>query len=238
MLAALGEWLTAEITEAPRTGTERLDGSAEELDAPIDYGRAVAAEMLADWHDEGADSLMAALEAGGDLTDEALWRLWRLDVGGDTLWCHGYDRGGANNYQMAGDLRITADSCFIVVGEAETLGSGVNDAWILKIEEDCRAGVEKSPEEVTGQAICRLEQNHPNPFGERTLISFQLAQPGRVSLGVYNPAGESVCALIDGWLPPGDHVATWDATQFAPGAYLLRLAVDGAESAVTAVLVK
>jgi hypothetical protein len=164
--------------------------------------------------------------------------LWRLDVGGDTLWCHGYDRGGANNYQMAGDLRITADSCYIVVGEAETLGSGVNDAWILKIEEDCRAGVEKSPEEVTGQAICRLAQNHPNPFGERTLISFQLAQPGRVSLGVYNPAGQSVCTVIDGWLPPGDHVATWDATQFAPGARLLRLAVDGAESAVTAVVVK
>lgn len=77
MLMALGEWLTADISEAPRTGTERLEGPEELVDEAIDYARTVAAEMLADWGDTGADSLMAALEVSGDLTDEALWRLRR-----------------------------------------------------------------------------------------------------------------------------------------------------------------
>lgn len=164
--------------------------------------------------------------------------LWRLDAGGDTLWARGYDRGGVNNYQMAGDIRATSDSCYIVVGEAETFGSSINDAWILKIEEDCRAGVEKTAEGVARQPVCRLSQNHPNPFTDRTRISFQLAKPGRVSLGVYNPVGQLVCTLIDGLLPPGDHLATWNASRFPPGVYFMRLIADEAESAVTTVIVR
>ena len=77
MLTALREWLSAEITEAPRRGSMRLDGPPEALDGPIDLTRSYAAEMIADWHDDGADSLMADLEKNGDLTEEALWRVRR-----------------------------------------------------------------------------------------------------------------------------------------------------------------
>jgi PKD repeat protein len=73
-----------------------------------------------------------------------------------------------------------------------------------------------------------LEQNYPNPFNPRTAIRFQMPEPGRVSLRVYDLAGQVVAQLVDAELPAGHHQVTWDGQDrsgrpVASGAYLYLL---------------
>ncbi|MDZ7269065.1 MAG: lamin tail domain-containing protein [candidate division KSB1 bacterium] len=73
-----------------------------------------------------------------------------------------------------------------------------------------------------------LEQNYPNPFNPETAIRYQLPQPGRVSLAIYNLLGQKVKTLVDGIAPAGSHLTKWDGTndrgQVVPGGvYFYRL---------------
>jgi hypothetical protein len=67
---------------------------------------------------------------------------------------------------------------------------------------------------VTGQAPgkpLRLEQNRPNPFNPRTIISFVLDHDVTdVHLAVYDSRGRLVRSLIDGELSSGAHSVMWD----------------------------
>jgi PKD repeat protein len=73
-----------------------------------------------------------------------------------------------------------------------------------------------------------LQQNHPNPFNNQTVIRFSLAQSGPVSLNMFNLKGERVAALIDKTMTAGEHQVFWDGRSdggigLAGGVYLCRL---------------
>lgn len=73
-----------------------------------------------------------------------------------------------------------------------------------------------------------LEQNVPNPFNPRTLISFETEREGQVSLKIFDLAGRHVQTLVDETLGAGRHLAQWDGTDsegaaVASGTYLLRM---------------
>jgi len=55
-----------------------------------------------------------------------------------------------------------------------------------------------------------LFQNRPNPFSGATTISYQLSGGGRVSLKLYNVAGQLVRVLEDGPRPAGRYALRWD----------------------------
>ncbi|HPF34347.1 MAG TPA: S8 family serine peptidase [Candidatus Krumholzibacteria bacterium] len=76
-------------------------------------------------------------------------------------------------------------------------------------------------------AVTGLAQNSPNPFNPSTEIAFTLAQPGRVSLKVFNLKGELVETLVDGQLTAGAHARTFDARDRASGVYFYRLEAPG-----------
>jgi hypothetical protein len=81
--------------------------------------------------------------------------------------------------------------------------------------------------EETGPAVFRLDQNAPNPFNPVTTITFRLPDSGRVTLTVYNSAGQTVARLIDGFLAAGEHRAVFLGDRFASGVYFYRLAAPG-----------
>ena len=56
----------------------------------------------------------------------------------------------------------------------------------------------------------RLDQNHPNPFNAETTIAFHLARRQRLSLTVFNLAGQAVRTLMAGDFGPGPYRARWD----------------------------
>ncbi|GAB4370427.1 MAG: hypothetical protein Kow0042_12660 [Calditrichia bacterium] len=80
-----------------------------------------------------------------------------------------------------------------------------------------------------------LQQNYPNPFNPSTTISFAIPQPGRVSLIIYNPLGQVVRTLVQGYVQPGNYSVMWDGRdeaqqKVASGIYIynLSLTVSGA----------
>ena len=77
-----------------------------------------------------------------------------------------------------------------------------------------------------------LRQNFPNPFNPRTNIQFVLAEPGQVSLNIYNLKGQLVKTLVSGLYPAGSHSVVWDATDdfglaVSSGVYVYELKVNG-----------
>ncbi len=64
----------------------------------------------------------------------------------------------------------------------------------------------------------------PNPFGGRTVLSFQLARTGNVSMSIVGVDGRTVRNLPDAMYAPGAHTLEWDGRDddgriAAPGVY-------------------
>jgi hypothetical protein len=55
-----------------------------------------------------------------------------------------------------------------------------------------------------------LHQNHPNPFNPTTVIRYELAQPGHVTLRIYDARGALVKDLYEGHRPAGRYEVGWD----------------------------
>lgn len=73
-----------------------------------------------------------------------------------------------------------------------------------------------------------LHQNYPNPFNSSTVIEFSLPVPQEVKVEIYNILGQRVSVLIEGVLPAGNHVLTWDGSgkngrQVESGVYFCRM---------------
>lgn len=73
-----------------------------------------------------------------------------------------------------------------------------------------------------------LNQNFPNPFNPTTTISFSLAAPSAVQLGVYDVGGRLVRTLANGVHDAGAHEIQWDGRNangapVSTGVYLYRL---------------
>jgi|GEM_PF-513919 len=73
-----------------------------------------------------------------------------------------------------------------------------------------------------------LSQNYPNPFNAQTLIEFDVAEKGHVSLEVFNIVGQRVRTLIRDLRPAGSYRVVWDGKDHggipvASGIYFYRL---------------
>jgi len=78
----------------------------------------------------------------------------------------------------------------------------------------------------------RLFQNRPNPFTPATRIGFELAQAGRVELGIHSVDGRLIRVLVDEERAAGFHEVTWDGRdnegkKVAGGVYFYMLAGPG-----------
>jgi hypothetical protein len=73
-----------------------------------------------------------------------------------------------------------------------------------------------------------LSQNYPNPYNLKTRIAYQLPQPGKVSLQVYNIRGQLVRTLVDESKSAGYHTVIWDSRnengmEVSSGIYFYRI---------------
>ncbi|MGD8415389.1 MAG: T9SS type A sorting domain-containing protein, partial [Candidatus Latescibacterota bacterium] len=68
-----------------------------------------------------------------------------------------------------------------------------------------------------------LDQNYPNPFNPSTVIRYQLAQQGGVTLKVFNMLGQEVTTLVDAEQAAGVYEVRFDASDLASGLYLYQL---------------
>jgi hypothetical protein len=68
-----------------------------------------------------------------------------------------------------------------------------------------------------------LYDNYPNPFNPTTNIRFKIANPGFVSLKVYDVFGREVATLVNDNKSAGSYTVKFDAINLASGTYFYRL---------------
>ncbi|MCK4352782.1 carboxypeptidase regulatory-like domain-containing protein [candidate division WOR-3 bacterium] len=83
-------------------------------------------------------------------------------------------------------------------------------------------------EEGSQKFIYRLYQNQPNPFSQKTVISYQLPVVSRVSLKIYDITGRLAKLLVNDTQKPGHYTVNWDGTdtngkKLSSGIYFYRL---------------
>ena len=77
----------------------------------------------------------------------------------------------------------------------------------------------------------KLNQNFPNPFNSGTIISYELPEPAKVDLVIYNSLGEKIRTLVTDTQSADYYTVKWDGyddrqTQAANGIYFYSLWVD------------
>lgn len=70
-----------------------------------------------------------------------------------------------------------------------------------------------------------LHQNNPNPFNSTTSMTYQLPIAAKVTLSIYNVAGQLIETLVDKHQDAGYHSAVWKARNVNSGLYFYRLKV-------------
>jgi hypothetical protein len=83
-----------------------------------------------------------------------------------------------------------------------------------------------------------LQQNYPNPFNPTTAIRFQIADPGLVTLRIYDLLGQEIATLLNEELEPGVYTRNWDASGVTSGVYYYRLQAGNAVESRKMVLVR
>ena len=90
----------------------------------------------------------------------------------------------------------------------------MREVWITDVKEDMNTA---APLDYS------LQQNYPNPFNPTTEIKFSIAQPGLVSLRVYDILGREVATLVNQELNTGNFSVNFNAAGLASGTYIYRM---------------
>ena len=107
--------------------------------------------------------------------------------------------------------------------EFNDLGSGIYPAYDVSII-GARTDIEGSPNKL---ATFTLQQNYPNPFNPVTNIEYTLAKSGMVELSVFNLQGQLIDKLVNNRKKAGNHLISFDGTNYSSGIYFYRLKIDG-----------
>jgi hypothetical protein len=91
--------------------------------------------------------------------------------------------------------------------------------------------------------VFKLTQNRPNPFRNRTTISYSIPTAGKVTLRVYDVTGRMVKQLVNKEQKPGVYTANWEGNtpsnrKLATGVYFVRLCADSKTATKKLVLVR
>jgi len=112
-----------------------------------------------------------------------------------------------------------ADSCFVII--ASESDTSIHDLSDLPFR--ITGGTPIDPRDIALPTEIALRAPFPNPFNATLTVPFELPQPARVSIVVFDVLGREVTRLFDGEQPAGYLRATWHADQFASGMYFVRM---------------
>ena len=116
-------------------------------------------------------------------------------------------------------VREIAEGAYIVAGWTKSFGAGEEDAWLIRI------GAEVSAEDIpsVNPTSFVLKTPYPNPFNNRSMVSFSLGNSGHANLSIYDITGREVASLVDGQMSSGEHQTVWNAEGMGSGVYFVRL---------------
>lgn len=71
-----------------------------------------------------------------------------------------------------------------------------------------------------------LSQNYPNPFFDKTTISFEIPEETQVSIKVFNMLGVEIVELAGNQFNPGTHSLEFNSTKLPEGNYFYTFKAD------------
>jgi len=153
------------------------------------------------------------------------------DLGALSFIMFGPDGTGIGNFAFAGETAgVKYGMSYVDYGSSydgmycdnySTAGSDVDKTGIWFIGHDSIKGLLSNKVAVAdaAPAAFSVAQNTPNPFNPSTTITFNLAKAGKVTVDVYNVAGQKVSTLVNGSMNAGSHSVVWNAADHSAGLY-------------------
>jgi hypothetical protein len=81
-------------------------------------------------------------------------------------------------------------------------------------------------------------ENYPNPFNPSTMISYQIVNPGLVSIKVYNCLGKEIANLVSEEQNSGSYKVMFNAGSLSSGIYFYRIVANGYSETKKMILTK
>jgi hypothetical protein len=135
--------------------------------------------------------------------------------------------------QIVGSVCVSGDGeAGTVAGSGSVVCVGVAHPFRLQVfPAQCDGPPTGTGREQLGVSGASLRV-YPNPFRDRSLVSFETTRSGPVRVEIFDVAGRLVRTLIDRPLSAGLHSTAWsgagrDNVQSAPGVYFFRLEAAG-----------
>jgi subtilisin family serine protease len=169
------------------------------------------------------------------LTDSLKWSFLSGGIGPGSVGAGKF--ADAATFTGAGPFDLpnpgdTVQVAFAFVGSEDGLLRLTTNAAAARAKYSALFGSAVGDDEVQLPAAFEMDQNYPNPFNPETRIEYSLSRPGRVTLSIFNVAGQLVRTLANEIKQAGGHEVTWDGRDergqsVASGVYFYRLRFEG-----------
>jgi len=150
------------------------------------------------------------------------------------LWLIGINTAGDSIWSIIIGDSLQSDDCLGCIGTRDggvLISELVTNNYQPEIPSYLRLlhlGCQVSaPDEVSIPHSAFLAPPFPNPFNSSTTISYDLARPGFVRLGVYDAGGRLVGTVKEGYAGTGKYLVVWNGGGVGNGVYYLNLEVNG-----------
>lgn len=143
----------------------------------------------------------------------------------------------ADNTISSNETINTGNTAIYKAETSITLTSGfhvIAGAFFLGVIADCQNPILLKPTEVMAKQIIStpiLTKDSelaifPNPFVEKTSISYYMPQAGRISLAIQDMKGQQVAVLKEEVIEKGNYQFDWHSQQLNAGIYILMLQTE------------
>jgi flagellar hook assembly protein FlgD len=68
-----------------------------------------------------------------------------------------------------------------------------------------------------------LHSVYPNPFNPVTTIAYEVPNTTQVTIKIYDISGREAAQLVNSEMAQGYHTVDWNATNYASGAYFVKM---------------
>ncbi len=214
------------------TSLSRRSGGISSLDMihPNDWALYAGVEFGNTEYVKSTDSVMFTASCGANGGTIEVW-LDSLDTGTKIAECNITNTGGWSVYKT-----FTAGVTIPVSGNHDVYlkfcGAGTDKLLMLKWLQFVEKPEPSNSINEYEQGLLPLEfelaPNFPNPFNPATTISYQLPEPGYLTIQVYDLCGRKVATVVEGVKSAGNYTVNLNADGLAGGVYLYQLRMKNA----------
>lgn len=163
------------------------------------------------------------------------------DMGPNTDWVSFEPRSGVLPPGESREIAFVISAAGFDEGEFGLILNYIHNAEGLSTQIPIRMIVDEAAgtkDDISLPIEFGLSQNFPNPFNNRTDISYNLDKAGWVSLTLYDIAGRELMSLAEDYHEVGSYTIGLDAGQLVSGLYFARLQSGGRTAFIKLALLK